>query len=426
MDKYNSPDYKRSRIAYISQSAIGYFVALLVADAFLASLLDYIGISDAMIGIMTSLASLACVSQFLSIFLSRLKSSNKTLTITFRLISSSIFMFLYVIPFLPINSSLKGIIVFIAVLVAHICSSSVAPLYFKWSNSFINPETRAVFAATNEITSLVGGIIFTTVAGYIVDKYKGLGNLEGAFIFIAVSMLILNILNFISFSFIKKDELPKENQTKNLKDVFKYIIKNKNLRNIVLLGSMWEVANYFTCGFMGIYKISNLGISIFTIQIINIAATVIRVFISRPFGRFSDRYSYAKGLRVGLMIMFLAFLSVVFATKETWYLIIVYTLLYSVGSAGTGQNSSNILFSYVKEEYISEAYAIKFCISGTLGFLASIAGGFLLDIIQKKGVTFFEVAVNAQQILAAITCVNILITIIFSIKVIEKQENLVN
>ena len=54
MKDFNSIEYKRSRNAYMAQCTVEYFVSLLVTDAFLAKLLSSIGISDMIIGIISS------------------------------------------------------------------------------------------------------------------------------------------------------------------------------------------------------------------------------------------------------------------------------------------------------------------------------------------------------------------------------------
>ena len=74
---YNSPEYRRSRTAYIAQCAFEYLVTLLVADAFLAKLLSNLGMSDTMVGIISSFASLAFVIQLFSIFLVNTKISQR-------------------------------------------------------------------------------------------------------------------------------------------------------------------------------------------------------------------------------------------------------------------------------------------------------------------------------------------------------------
>ena len=68
---YNTKGFRCSRKAYVGQCAIEYFISLLVADAFLANLLSNMGISDALIGIISSFISFAFLFQLFSIFLVR-------------------------------------------------------------------------------------------------------------------------------------------------------------------------------------------------------------------------------------------------------------------------------------------------------------------------------------------------------------------
>ena len=253
MKDFNSPEYKRSRGAYKTQCTIEYFVSLLVTDAFLAKLLSSIGISDMVIGIISSFITLAFVIQFLSIYLVKLKVSTKKLVILFDTISIFFFMFLYVIPFLPIGKAQKTILVVLSVIAAYAGKYLIYSICFKWANSFVDPKHRAEYSAVKEMISLFSGMVFTLVIGYIIDKYEAIGNLSGGFLFIAASMLILNISNFICLCMIKKEEAP-EDSTIPLKDVFKNTIVNNNFRSIIILTVLWDVARYFTIGFIGIFK----------------------------------------------------------------------------------------------------------------------------------------------------------------------------
>ena len=51
---YSEKSYKRSRNAYKMECTFEYFVTLLIADAYLAKVLSSIGMSDALIGIVSS------------------------------------------------------------------------------------------------------------------------------------------------------------------------------------------------------------------------------------------------------------------------------------------------------------------------------------------------------------------------------------
>ncbi|MBR5156737.1 MAG: MFS transporter [Clostridia bacterium] len=419
---FESKDIKRSRTSYLAQSTVEYFVSLLVTDAFLAKLLTHIGISDSLIGIISSFITMAFVIQLISIFIVRLNVSTKRIVITCDTISIFFFMLLYLVPFIPVSKEIKTVLVMLSILLAYAGKYTVVSLLFKWANSYVSPSQRARYSANKEIISLVSGMVFTAVIGRIIDKFEGLDNLEGAFLFITIAILILNISNFICLLMIKKED-KSEHKADNepFSVVLKHTLGNKNFRNVVILTAIWNIARYFTVGFLGVYKTKDLMMSLFLVQIINIVSNAFRVFVSKPIARYSDRHTYAKGFELGLILELMAYIVLIFTTNKTWWLIIVFTILFNCSYAGTNQNSSNITYSYVDSKYIAQAMAIKNCIGGVFGFAASLLGGKVLDIIQSNGNMIFGIHIYGQQVLAGITVVMLIITLIFTKTVIAKQ-----
>ena len=423
MNRFDSPEYKRSRAAYMIECAVEYFISLLVADAFFAKLLTHIGISDAMTGIISSFITLAFIIQLFSVLLVQTKVSKKRLVTIIDTISVFFFMMIYLVPFLSPDKNVRTILIILSVLIAYTFKYLVVSLLYTWANSFVDPTKRASFSATKEITSLIGGMIFTVIIGMALDHYEAIGNLEGGFLFIAIGVLILNICNLICLLTIKKEE-PQEvsEETEKLSVVAKNIIGNKNFRSVIILQILWNVAIYFTIGFLGVYKTKDLAMSLTLIQVINIVASIARIFVSKPFGKYSDRHSYAKGLCLGYYLAACAFFVNMFTTQSTWWLIIAYTVLYSASCAGTNQNSFNISYSYVETKYITQAMAIKNSIGGICGFFASLVGGKILSMIQASGNTFMGLSVNGQQVLSAISFLLVIVCIIFTKTVVEKQK----
>lgn len=420
---YNSSEYKRSRSAYIAQCTFEYFVALLVSDVFLAKLLSSIGISDSLTGIISSFITIAFVIQIMSIPLTNSRLGSKKLVLIFDTISQLFFCGIYFIPFLPFSKEIKTILVMLAIIVAYACKYLILSICFKWGNSYVEPTKRASFSATKEMVSIISGIIFSTSIGFIIDKFEGIGNLNGGFLFIAITMIILNICNFVSLMMIKKDEDDSLVSSKApLIDVFNATLRNKSFRNVIIMSILWECARYFSIGFMGIYKTKDLLISVFAVQIINTVANILRIVVSKPFGRYSDKNSFAKGFELAVAIAMASFFVSIFITPSTWYLIIIQTVLYNVSLAGTNMNSFNITYSYVDQRYFTQAMSIKNCLSGIFGFGASILGGKLLKLIQANGNSLFGIHIYAQQFLSVISFVFTVILLIHMKLVIEKQQ----
>lgn len=423
MEVFESPEYKHSRRAYIMQAMFDYFISLLVADAFFAKLLTSIGISDALTGIISSIITGTLGFQLLSLLVVRTKISKKTLVLVLYTISNFFFLFLYVIPFLPFDKVTKTTIVIVSIVLAYLFKNAVGSVYSRWANSFVDPTKRASFSATKQMVSLFSGMIFIPVIGYVIDHYEAIDNLNGGFLFVAIATLILSICNFISIALIKKekpDDFAGANEP--MKTVLVKTFGNKNFRNVVVLISLSQIARYFTYGFLGVFKTSDLAMSMLLIQTINIIASFVRILISKPFGRYSDKHSFAKGMELGLWLVAASFFVCIFTTKATWYLIVVHTILYSCGLSGIVENEINIIYSYVDAKYISQAHSIMCCMVGVLAFAASAVGGKILDVIQNNGNMIFGISVYGQQVLAVITVAITLIAILYDKKVIEKQK----
>ena len=402
---------------------VEYFVSLLVLDAFLAKLLTSIGISDSLTGIISSFVSLAFGIQIFTIFMVKIKMSRKRMVIIFDVSSMLFFMCLFLVPFLPVGKTLKTILAMLFILLGYGCYYLILSIYYKWGNSYVEPTKRASFTANKEIISLSTGIVFTLAVGYIIDKFEGLNNLNGGFLFIACTILILAVCNIICLLLIKKDDTSERSaDNEPIKLVIKNLFSNKNYRNIIFLSVLWYFACYSSAGFMGVFKTNDLKISVFLIQIINIAGNIARAICSKPIGKYSDKNTYAKGFKLGLFIIAASFFVNIFTTNSTWFLIILFTLLYNCGMAGVSANSFNMVYSYVDEKYITQAMAIKNCISGFFGFLVSIIAGKILSIVQANDNMIFGVHIYGQQLLCAISFVISIITIIYVKKVIEKQE----
>ncbi len=420
---YGSPSYKRSRFAYTSQCTFEYFASLLLTDAFLAKLLTSIGISDTLVGIISSVISLAFLVQLMSIFLIKSTANTKRIVIIMDTFSQVLFMLMYFIPFMNVSSDIKKLFVISFIMLGYFLKYFIYSIYFKWANSFVAPTNRATFGAIKEIISLISGIIFTAIFGYIIDSFESVGNLNGGFLFIAGSMLIINICNFVSLALIKKEDKKETNEDRiPLKEVIANTIGNKAFRNIIILTVLWDIARYTTMGFMGTFKTKDLMLSVFFIQMINMIANLCRIFASQPFGKYSDRRSFAKGFELALCFAALAFFANIFTTKSFYFPVIIYTILFSISQAGTNQNSFNIVYSYVDSRYISQAMAIKNSMGGICGFGASLLASRILALVQANGNMVFGIKIFGQQLLSGISFIITIVLIFFVHFVIAKKK----
>ena len=138
MENLSNTVLKRSRIMYIFEAAFEYLISILVAGSFLATLTKEIGLSDSVTGVISSIISLGCVFQLLSIFLRAKKV--KVIVILMSLVNQILFMLLYVVPLFDISKTAKSVIFVVLIVSAYIIYNFVHPKKINWLMSFYIPQ----------------------------------------------------------------------------------------------------------------------------------------------------------------------------------------------------------------------------------------------------------------------------------------------
>lgn len=429
---YDSKEYKKSRFAYKMECTFEYFVALLIADAYLSSLLTAIGMPDSMVGIVSSIGSLAfCFQLLTAIFVQRVDNVKRFSTIV-HFIGRLFYVVLYLIPFFNfIPKEYKAIVAVLCIVFGYFGYYVVTSMIYKWGNSFVHPTKRASFSAAKEMLSLICGMVFTFTMGQLIDtKYTVNGQVtETGFVLIAITISIALTLDTICLLIMKpEDDHNKHVEIEPIRKVIGDLFKNKSYVYLVILDCMHKAAMYTIAGFMGTFKLKELAMSIGLVTIATVISNGVRFAVSRPIGRFSDKTSFATGITLGLAIKAAGYIFVVFSTPQLWWMIVIYQVLYNVSVAATSQNLLNATYSYVDKDHFVQAVSIKNCISGVLGFFVSLGAGAILKAIQESEHGMFTLCgfdLYAQQVLAIIAFLLTVVAFLFAQFVVRKQKVMV-
>lgn len=395
----------------------------------LGYLLDTVGFSDSLQGILGTISSFACGAQLFALFMSGKKV--KRMCAIGGMINQASFVILYLFPLTSISPNLKTTLLVILLLLGHIINNAVRPSTLTMYMDSVPTASRGSFTAVKEMISLAGGIVVSIVMGRIADTFRSADGLptKEYYVICAVALAIMTLLHFASV--VAATEKPvKEGAKVPLKETMKRIARNKNFIKVVVAGLLWNVASALSASFFASYLREELAFSFTVIALLSTVSSIARILASPILGRIADKYSFATSMTIAFGLAGLGFLAMVFTSPETRWLYIGYACFIGFAMAGINSGVINFVYDYVEHQDRASAMGVKSALGGFLAFFTALFSGAIMSAIQKNGgFNILGANLYAQQVLSALSCVAVVILIVYMrlviapLKRVEEIEN---
>lgn len=399
---YNAREFRRGRFFYVVEATSEYLVILLVTGSFLARITSELGFSDSLTGIISSFLSCGSLFQLFALLIR--KKRVKRITIGMCVLSQLFFMLLYLIPLASLSSQVKTGSFICIIFIAFFVSNVVKPVKINWQMSLVKNGHRGRFTGSKEITSLICGIVFSFVMGYIVDHFGMLKRMNTAFLIFALTIFGLAVLTTLSMVFTiepEREEVKQEKMT--FPESLRKLLNNKNVLLLMCLFSLNSMSQTVATSFLNTYMIKEMAFSQTFIVLLTTVSSVCRIFSTIFLGKYADRKSFAAMATLCFALNSASYLICVFAVPENGsIMLLLYYILNGAAMGGIGNAVLNLVFDYVPHTQRSDMIALSNAVSGVMALFATMTAGKLVSYIQDSGNTFLGIAVYAQQVTALI------------------------
>ena len=410
--------YRKDRICYILEELFNYLISLLMTGSYLAKITTTLGISDGLTAILSSFVTLGYTVQLLSGIVFRKGYVKRRLTGIFAF-SQLLFTMLYLVPFVRIGHGLRTLVFMLLLLFAELLKNLVLAPRTNWFMSFVDDRKRGVFTAKKEAVSLIVGFLFQMGMGALIDNFEASGNIRGAFVVCALVIFGLAVVHTLTLLFTEDREVPESKQS--LKKGIREALTDPTIRPVLLLSVFWAVAYNVAVPFYGTYTIKELGFSMSFLAMLSLAGAVARILASIFFGKYADKHSFAKMLRLCYCLSGLSFLVAAFARPENGYVLYsAYAILGAMSMGGINSAVINLIFDYVVPEKRTLVLGMRQTIYGITGFLVSAAATPLLQWIQSNDNRIFGLQIYAQQVLSLLAVGFVAVVILYLERVVMK------
>jgi len=420
-----NPD-KITRIAYVIQAAFEYFISLFVTGTMLGYILDTLGFSDAVQGIICTVATFTCGAQLFALVISGRRV--KRIVTVGHIINQSCFVIIYLLPLFSLPPEIKTALLVVLLFVGHIIHNAINPSMITWYMASVPNENRGRFTAVKEMISLAGGIAVSFLFGRVADVYRDADGMPTRpyYVICAVTLLIMTVIHAATHV-VAEEKPPIATERVSFKEKLYRISKNKSFIKVVVVGLMWNVASALSISFFSSYLREELAFPFTVISIFTIVGSLSRILLSPILGRIADKYSFSFSMTIAFVLAAFGFLAIVFTSPETKWLYIAYSCLNGFAMAGINSGVINFVYDYVEPADRAAAMGTKNALGGILAFLTALLSGSILSDIQSAGgIELFGITIYAQQFLALLSFFATVLLIIYMRVVIAPMKRVSN
>ena len=411
---------RRGRTLYIWQAAAEYLISILVTGSFLATLTGALGFSDSLTGVLSSVIALGCLFQLPSIALRRTRV--KRLVIAFSVLNQILFLSLYLLPLTGLPQEVKIALFVVCILSAYVLYNLVSPKKTIWLMSLVEDGQRGTFTANKEIVSLIVGMTFSYLMGAVADHFSAAGQLTTAFGISAAVMAALMLTNTVLMASTVEKEV-EQPARQPLRQVAADVIRSRDIRRIVVVFILYKVAHYASIPFYGTYMIHELEFNLRLVSALTVCSSVVRIAVSRFWGRYADRKSFSVMMEKCMALLGLAFLMAVMAVPQNGkVMFVLYYVFHGAAMGGINSALTNMVFDYVPQPRRSDSLAVCQALSGTVGFLTTLFVSPLVARIQANGNLLLGFPVYAQQVLSLFSALLAVAAIVYLRLVVMKKR----
>lgn len=432
-------DYKKSRNYYIVGDTAAQTIAQLSGGTFLVALMEVLGISDGNMGIISSFATFAGLTQLLSIKLSAILTKNK-LFVCVTALQKLWLSFIFFIPLLNLSTTAARILMIVCYCFVQVCAQLGSPATVDWIANLVPAKLRGSYFALKDSIAVFFMVSVMLVMGIVVDKMKQT-NINQALVLLGIIIAILGVINVMAFAKMKepkmacltpeglemmgglaKKSVPFANRHKDIKFIpeIQEAFRTQKFRKLLNFNCLWTTAFYISSPFNSSFQIKDLQLPYTYIMIMTFATNMLRVALSPKAGKIADKIGITKVLSWAYMSMAGYFLIMALSTVNNAYITCIFS--YTASSLGwvfIGIGMLAIQLEFLKEEKRIVQYSLLCVLSGLYGFLVSVVGGKLVDFLQVNPITIGGYTLFAQQFTNVIGFLFVIGTIIYLKKKVE-------
>lgn len=353
--------------------------------AFLVAFALQLGASNAQIGLLSAIPTLANVFQLWSIRLVQ-RYPRRQVVVYASVLGRTMLFLIAVIPFLPHFSPV--LLLLLSTVVLQVSLSVSGGSWNSWMHDLIPRERLGRFFSRRMRWSQTVGIGLSLACAVGLDALQR--QTADRSLGYVVLFLLGGIAGMVGVGLLARTpEPPMRPVQRRFGELLRQPFRSVNFRALIIYNALWNFAVNLAAPFFTVYLLQQLNLSITYVIVLTTLSQVTTVLALRWWGRYADRYGYKSILSLCAPLYLICILGWTFATfpdvhRFTLPLLVLLHALMGVATAGTGLSASSIGLKLAPEgEGVSYLTVISFTNALAAG-AAPVVGGLLADFFLRK------------------------------------------
>jgi MFS family permease len=352
------------------------FHITLTGGMFLTAFALYLGVNSFQMGLLVAIPSLLAGAGFFSAYLANVIGKRKILCVLNSAVGRGLFI-AFIVP-LVFNFRISLPLFFAVIFIFNLLLNFAGNLWMSWMSDLVPRETRGRFFGLRNTVLSALGMIVNYIGGILLDRLQQ----PTAYIIIFSVSVFFSTLAGLTLA--RQPEPGFEKQNIPLKEIFLKPVRDPDFRKFIRFVSFWYLFAGMSAPFWVVHMIRNIKMSFSTIAIFSIISGIVSLIFQLFWGRMIDRTKSKPILTINFLGIMVVPLFWLFA-REGFSLPIWGDAFFS-GIFWSGVNLSlfSILLSLTEDKESKESYfAVFSTITGLCGFLSSLMGGWLAQVLSN-------------------------------------------
>jgi len=257
------------------------------------------------------------------------------------------------------------------------------PGWLSWMNDLVPSDKRGAYWSFRNSLSGLMQLVPIAVTGLALERAQAGGTEMGAYGWLFAVGFLARLGGAVCLHFQHEPPLHQPTGAPMKLRAFVGELRSSNFGRFVLFSIFLNFTVQMIYPIIQVYLLKELGMDYSQYTWVTMTFTIASFVFMLYWGPLSDRFGNRRILLVSALILPLAALAWIFV--KDWRLMIVLQLVSGFAISGINLTTGNFIFDAVKPERVAKTFAYFNALNTAFGFLGSVSGGALADLIKTSG-----------------------------------------